>query len=206
MTRLIGPVAVALAVAGFAPQARAQAVTYVANLDGPSEPTSSPGTGFAQVDYNPTTHLMHVHVTFSGLVTTGTGTTASHIHAPTATPFSGTANVATTLPTFAGFPLGVTSGTYDNTLDMTLSSSYNPAYVTANGGTTTTAEVALASAISTGRSYLNIHSSTFPGGEIRGFLVPVPEPGGLALTGLAALGVLRFVRRRRAGGLPAPGA
>jgi hypothetical protein len=42
--------------------------------------------------------------------------------------------VATTLPTFAGFPLGVTSGTYINTLDLTLASSYNPAFVTANGG------------------------------------------------------------------------
>ena len=42
------------------------------------------------------------------------------------------------------FPLGVTSGTYDNTLDMTQATSYNPAYVTATGGTTAGAEAARA--------------------------------------------------------------
>ncbi len=77
----------------------------------------------------------------------------------------------TTTPTFAGFPLGVTSGSYNNTLDLTLASSYNPAYITANGGTTATAEAALAAAIASGRAYLNIHSSVFGGGEIRGFLI-----------------------------------
>jgi hypothetical protein len=73
---------------------------------------------------------MFIDVSFSGLLGT---TTASHIHCCTPTPLSGTAGVATTTPTFAGFPLGVTSGTYMNTLDLTLASSYNPAFVTANG-------------------------------------------------------------------------
>src|SRR2546426_23563 len=126
MFRLFGTVVLAVAAVGVAPRAQAQVVSYFANLDGPSEPTASPGIGFTQVDYNPTAHTLRVRVTFSGLVTTGTGTTASHIHAPTTTPFSGTAGVATTTPTFAGFPLGVTSGSYDNTLDLTLASSYNP--------------------------------------------------------------------------------
>ena len=88
-----------------------------------------------------------------------------------------TAGVATTTPDFAGFPIGVTSGTYINTLDLTLSSSYNPSYITANGGTTASAEAALVSAIAAGEAYVNIHTTTFAGGEIRGFLQPVPEPG-----------------------------
>src|ERR1035438_1981148 len=107
---------------------------FSAALSGPNESpaNASLGPGVAVVTYEGTTIMLQVQVTFSGL--TGS-TTASHIHAATPTPGTGTAGVATTTPTFAGFPLGVTSGSYFNILDLTLLSSYNPAYVTANGGT-----------------------------------------------------------------------
>ncbi|MBI1796727.1 MAG: CHRD domain-containing protein [Candidatus Eisenbacteria bacterium] len=150
-------------------------IPYIAFLSGPAEspPNASPGTGTATVDVDAALHTMHVHVDFTGLVGT---TTASHIHAPTASPGTGTAGVATTTPYFAGFPIGVTAGTYDIVLDMTLASSYNPSYVTANGGTTAGAEAALETAIAAGKAYLNIHSNVFPGGEIRGFLAPEAVP------------------------------
>jgi hypothetical protein len=190
----------ALCLAGVltcATAAQAAVTVYSATLNGPNEspPNASPGTGLAFVTIDDILDTMRVQVSFSGL--TGT-TTASHIHAATPSPFSGTAGVATTTPTFAGFPLGVTAGTYDNTLDLLLSSSYNPAYITANGGTTASAETALLSAIGSGRAYLNIHSTTFGGGEIRGFLVAVPEPASwaLMLLGFGAIGIA--VRRRRA--------
>jgi hypothetical protein len=42
--------------------------------------------------------------------------------------------------------------------------------VTANGGTTAGAEAALLAGLEAGQAYLNIHTTMFPGGEIRGFL------------------------------------
>jgi hypothetical protein len=174
------------------------ATIYVfdANLDGPSEspPNASPGTGFAQVTFDDVANTMNVNVTFSGLLGT---TTASHIHAATTLPGTGTAGVATTTPYFAGFPIGVTSGTYNNTLDMTMASSYNSAFVTASGGTIPGAEAALLAAMLADKAYLNIHSSVATGGEIRGFLVLVPEPGVVTLFVLgAAIPVIRRIRNQ----------
>jgi hypothetical protein len=173
---------VSLAIVGFS-AAQASVITYNVTLDGPSEspPNVSPGVGTAVVEVDATAHTMRVHViSFSGLVGY---TTASHIHAATAVPGTGTAGVATTTPSFAGFPLGVFSGTFDNTLDMTLASSYNPSYVTAHGGNTTQAETDLFLAIAQGRAYLNIHSSVYGGGEIRGFLTPAPVPAATSTWG-----------------------
>jgi hypothetical protein len=158
-------------------------------MDGPSEPTSSPGTGYGTVLYDNVAHTLKLDATFSGLATdVGQGTSASHIHAATTLPFQGSTGVATTTPTFVGFPLDVFAGEFHNTLDLTQSTSWNPSYVTANGGTTAGAETALASALATGRSYWNIHSDKFPSGEIRGFLQLVPEPASclLLVIGLAA--------------------
>jgi len=173
VTRLFGPrllLALVAAVAlGTVSAAHAAVIPYSATLNGANEspPNASPGVGSAYVLVDAVAHTMKVHASFSGL--TG-NTTASHIHAPTAVALTGTAGVATTTPTFAGFPLGVTAGTYDITLDMTLASSYNPAYITAHGGTTATAEADLFQSIADGKAYFNIHTSAFSGGEIRGFL------------------------------------
>ncbi|MFN8589281.1 MAG: CHRD domain-containing protein [Candidatus Eisenbacteria bacterium] len=159
-----------------ATSARADFIHYTATLSGAAEspPNASPGTGWAQVDIDPVAHLMHVRAEFSGLVGT---VTASHIHAATTTAFTGTAGVATTTPTFTGFPGGVTAGTYDHTFDMTQAASWNPSYVTAHGGTTAQAELDFFAAIAAGKAYFNVHTSVFGGGEIRGFLVPgLPSP------------------------------
>jgi CHRD domain len=174
-------------------------ITYDVIMNGPSESpaNASPGTGFAVIVIDSTANTLNIiSDTFSGLVGT---TTASHIHCCTAGALTGTAGVATQVPTFTGFPLGVTSGSYFMSFDMTQASTWNPAFVTASGGTPAAAEAALLTGVALGEAYLNIHSTFAPGGEIRGFLVPVPEPGtmALAIAALAGLFLVSKLRQRR---------
>jgi hypothetical protein len=178
-----------LAVAGTG---HATPIVFTATLSGGAESpaNSSPGTGFATVTFDTAAHTLRVEATFSGLLGNSTN---SHIHAATSSPGSGTAGVATMTPSFTGFPSGVTAGSYDHTFSTSVASSFNASYVTANGGTVAGAEAALFAAMDAGKAYLNIHSSQFAGGEIRGFLQRVPEPA----TGLAALAGLGLIARRR---------
>ncbi len=169
---------------------------FTVKLDGPSEApaNNSAGTGSGTAVWDDTAHTLQLDVIFSGL--TG-NVTVSHIHAATAVAGVSTAGVATTTPSFAGFPAGSTSGSYSKLLDLTQASSFNAAYVTANGGTVASAEAALITAMATGKAYWNIHSSTFGGGEIRGFFVPVPEPSSLALLSIGAVSGLMLLRRKK---------
>jgi hypothetical protein len=184
----------AIAVVCLAGSAGAAPIIYQASLSGPAEapPNDSPGTGSTRVTIDTEAHTLDVSFIFADLVGT---TTAAHIHGPTAEPFLETAGVMTATPTFPGTPLGVTNGTFEGFFDLTLASSFNPAFVTANGGTPAGAEAALAAALAAGKAYLNIHSSSFPGGEIRGFLTPIPLPAGLFLL-LGGFIVLAWAGRR----------
>jgi hypothetical protein len=186
-------------VAGFlfaavAVPAAAHESVYTAVLSGPAEAPSntSPAIGTATVTMDMDLVTMRVQETFSGLLG---NTTASHIHCCTTAP-AGTAGVATTVPTFTGFPSGVTSGAYDHTFDMSLASSYNPAFISNNGNTVSGAFNALVAGLDSGSSYVNIHSTVFQGGEIRGFLTLVPEPESYAML-LAGLGLLGSLARRK---------
>ncbi len=187
--------------AGLAAASLAHAApqTFATSLSGAAESpaTASPGTGVGTVVFDLTTHSLTVSETFSGLVA---GTTASHIHCFTTLPGVGNAGVATMTPSFSALPAGVTSGTFSQTFDTSLASTYNQTFITLLGSVAA-AESALFTGMQLGETYLNIHTTAFPSGEIRGFLVlaPVPEPGTFALM-LAGLGAIGLARRGRGGG------
>lgn len=190
-------IGLAIALVGALPEnVSAQPIAYSTLMDGPSEapPNASPGTGFALAILDVTAHTLFIDVSFTGLVGT---TTVAHIHAPTAVPFTGTASVATQTPSFVGWPAGVTSGVYTNTFDTSLLSTWNPSFVAANGGTALGAEAAFAAAMASGSAYFNVHSSAFPGGEIRGFFISVPEPSTVILLGAGTLGAGLYLNHRR---------
>lgn len=145
------------------------AATLIFNvtLDSSTNGTGSPGTGTAVVTLDDVTGAFNISGSFSGL--NGTSNNA-HVHGLTASAGTGTAGVLTGLT----FDAGVTAGNFSG------SATLNPTEI---------------AGVVAGRSYINIHSTTNGGGEIRGFLLnPVPEPSVALLGGLGLIGLLR--RRR----------
>jgi len=197
--RLIALIALSAAALSLsAPASYAVPIEFVAILSPANEipPTASSGTGLAKVFLDPAAQTIQINVTFSGLTTNDV---AAHIHCCLPSPFFPmNVGVATTVPAFPGFPLGVMSGTYSSALlRLTDPGTYNPAFITAEGGIGN-AEAALVAGIENRETYLNIHTVMFGGGEIRGFLV-APEPGTLVLlgAGLVALAGTGWRRHRR---------
>lgn len=195
----------ALALIGTTAPAAAHIVVYETTLSGANEfpSNASAGTGSARVTVDEDLLTMRVEISFSGLQG---NTTASHIHCCTpdtlGRPLAG---VATETPTFVGFPLGVTAGTYDHLYDLTARATYNgstsaTSFFVLNGGNTISGAMnALIAGMDNGTAYVNVHTSAFPGGEIRGFLHAVPEPETYALMA-AGLGLLGWsvARQRKA--------
>lgn len=153
------------------------------------------GSGTLSMDYDADGHTLLINATWAGL--SGL-TTNAHIHCCTASPNTGTAGVALAqngimLP---NFPLGVMAGSYNELIDLSQTNQYSATFLSGSGGTAAGAEARLIGNLASGNAYFNIHTNNFPGGEIRAFVAPIPEPKTYALM-LVGLGLVGWAARRR---------
>jgi hypothetical protein len=153
--------------------AQATLIDFTATLLGTSEVpvNASPGTGFVTATLDTSTDSLTLAGSFSGLVA---GSTASHIH------FAGAGTNGPVIIPLTITTLGNTSGT------LSLSG--------------TVLSATQESELLGGFLYVNVHSTTFPGGEIRGQLAAVPDAASTSLLVLLGLAGVVLVRRM----LPVP--
>ena len=165
MKRLLCGAAVAAALLLSASPSSAQVVNMTATLTGAEETTATPGVlglltgavGTATVSVDATNEEVAVQLQ---LFNFATGTTAGHIHV-------GPRGVAG--PVVLNFP--IPSG---RTGDLPLSFRLGVSAFAAQPQIGINTMQDLIQAIVGGGAYVNIHTSQFPAGEIRGQLVPVP--------------------------------
>lgn len=180
------PIALA-AVLAFAP---AHAASYFAFLDGSQEvpPAATPATGYGTIAI--AGDIMTVDIAYANLLAP---LTIAHIHC--CAPRGANAGIAIDLDMI---PLPTRlSGSFSRVFARTLASSFRPAFIAASGGTVELARARLLNAFDSETAYFNLHTSRFPGGEIRGQIAVLPEPGTWALL-VAGFGLVGAMVRRRA--------
>lgn len=176
-------------------------IFFHATLTGSQEnpPNSSTATGTADFVLNDAQTQLSFTATITGIDITGTQSTdpgdnlvAAHIHA--SAPPGTNAGVRWGFfgsPDNDNNPDQLVVTPFASGLGGTFSSIWD--LPEGNGGTTLTAQLP---AILAGLSYINFHTVEYPGGEIRGQILPVPEPTSLLLIG-SGIAAMAGMRRRK---------
>ena len=162
------PILLSVLAACLVSSAHAATLIFTANLDGAQEaptPVVTTGFGTATMTIDDVTGVWSLTGTFSSLL--GTANNA-HIHGPA--------------------PVGVAAGVVKG-LTFTAATSGSISGSSVATGVYTAGQI---TDLKNGLHYVNIHSTSFSGGEIRGQLVPEPSA---VLFGIAAAGLV--IRRRR---------
>ena len=153
---------------------RAEDICYNAVLLPPasSSPSPSMGNGTALLIIDTSSSTMNVSIVFANLMGP---TTAVHIQGPTCLPSSGLGPIITMTPSLQNFPLGVTSGTYFQIMDLASPSSYAASFLAATVVAKMNPMMAFLDSLANTTAYVAINTLTFPEGEIQGFLLPCPS-------------------------------
>jgi hypothetical protein len=191
-TYLTGVVAISLSCI-FAPQAQGTVIPF--DLSGKAGPGliagnenhtifGTPGSGGeagSGILFDNVANSLAIQIAWgsgNGFTNLTGATTGGHIHGPTASgapgSFTQDASILIGLDTLAGWNGSATNGSFNNSLTLTPTQ---------------------ATQLLAGQLYINVHTSTNSGGEIRGYLVPAPEPGSAMLIA-GAVGAFAMSRRR----------
>jgi len=178
----LAPLALALSLAAGAASAATQVYSFNLNAQQEVPTNASQAAGSMQITVNDTTNVISYQ--FTGFNFVGSFTMA-HIHRALA---GVNGPVVYDLVTAADYSGLVTFGA------TSIPNSWGLL-----GQNETNMSAGLGALINTTpwNYYVNIHTSAFPGGEIRGQLAPIPEPSTYAMFA-AGLGVVGLMWRRRA--------